>query len=97
MPSTALPDISFSCTRTSPSQGRFRIGDNTSDNKVLPLRPHRDYGSTSPPPVIRPPPLRFPERACAQAPYQANPPPSFAQEKRARRQLILRSAPLERI
>src|ERR1700758_1235385 len=47
------------------NEGQF----DASDNKVLPLRPHRDYGSTSRPSVIRPPPVRFQERPCAQALY----------------------------
>ena len=56
----------------------------TSDNKVLPLRPHRDYGSTNRPSVIRPLPVRLQERTCWQALYQASPPASSAQEKRGR-------------
>jgi hypothetical protein len=45
---------------------------------------HGSSGSTSRPSVIRPPPVRFQERTCWQALYQASPPPSSAQEKRAR-------------
>jgi hypothetical protein len=56
----------------------FVLADNTSDNKVLPLRPHRDYGSTSRPSVIRPLPVRLQERTCWQALYQASPPASSA-------------------
>jgi hypothetical protein len=41
------------------SDNYVRVADNTSDNKVLPLRPHRDYGSTSRPSVIRPLPVRL--------------------------------------
>src|ERR1700676_4009031 len=66
------------------SDNYVRVADNTSDNKVLPLPPHRVYGSTSRPSVIRPLPVRWQERTCGQTLYQANPPASSAQEKRGR-------------
>jgi len=50
---------------------------------------------TSRPSVIRPPLVRLQERTCWQALYQASPPPSSAQEKRARGRSICGSAGLE--
>src|SRR5258708_30051020 len=35
------------------SDDNFRVADNTSDNKVLPLRPHRDYASPHRPRLIK--------------------------------------------
>src|SRR6266403_3738496 len=83
------------CPRT-PFLDNFRFADNTSDNKVLPLRPQRDYGSTSRPSVIRPLPVRWKEQTRWQALYQASPPPSSAQEKWARGRSICGSDGLER-
>src|ERR1700722_13243521 len=76
-----VPVVTLSDIR---SVNYIRVADNTSDNKVLPLRPHRVFGSTIRPAVIRPLPVRLQERACAQALYQASPPASSAQEKRGR-------------
>src|SRR5713226_7424283 len=47
-------------------------------------------------PFIRPQPVRLQERTCWQALYQASPPPSSAQEKRARGRSRCGSAGLER-
>jgi len=57
---------------------------------------HGSSGSTSRPSVIRPLPVRLQERTCWQALYQVSPPPSSAQEKRARERSICGSAGLER-